>query len=144
MIQEKLFHINSWIITSWSRYFMGFHIYTVMTLWLIMHTFYRTVNPRVFWYIWNHQICSQYEGFVTHFRCTADEKFHPRFFLYQHRKRLSISVRVPWNIFGIQGLLVPVKCILEAFGTGVPNGIVTVKPLIMETSSFLSFSMDTY
>ena len=41
--------------------------------------------------------------------------------------RLSISVGVPWNIFGIQGGLVPEKGILEAFGTGVPNGNVTVK-----------------
>ena len=39
--------------------------------------------------------------------------------------RLLISVGVPWNIFGIQGWLVPEKCILEAFGTGVPNGNVT-------------------
>ena len=41
--------------------------------------------------------------------------------------RLSISVGVSWNIFGIQGRPVPEKCILEAFGTGVPNGNVTVK-----------------
>ena len=37
-------------------------------------------NPRVFLYIWNHQICSQYQGFVTRFRFTADEKFYPRIF----------------------------------------------------------------
>ena len=41
--------------------------------------------------------------------------------------RLSISVGVPWNIFDIQGWLMPEKCILEAFGTGVPARKVTVK-----------------
>ena len=30
-------------------------------------------------------------------------------------------------IFEFQEWLVPLKCILEAFGTGVPSGIVTVK-----------------
>ena len=37
-------------------------------------------NPRVFLYIWNHQICWQYQGFVIHFRFTADQKFYPRIF----------------------------------------------------------------
>ena len=63
-------------------------------------------NPRVFLYIWSHQICSQYPGFVIQYRFTADKKFYPRFFLYQHKMRLSISIGVPWNIFGIQGWLV--------------------------------------
>ena len=43
--------------------------------------------------------------------------------------RLSISEGVPWNIFGIQGWLVPEKCILEAFGTGVPARKVTVNTM---------------
>jgi len=55
------------------------------------------------------------------------KNFTQEFFLYQHQMRLSILVGVPWNIFGIQGWLVLEKCILEAFGTGVPNGNVTVK-----------------
>ena len=41
--------------------------------------------------------------------------------------RLSISLGVPWNILGIQAWLVPEKFILEAFGTKVPNGNMTVK-----------------
>ena len=70
-------------------------------------SFIVSYNPIVFSYMWNHQICSHYQGFVTHFRFTADEKFYPWFFLYQHQMRLSILVGVPWNIFGIQGWLVP-------------------------------------
>ena len=96
---------------------------------LLCISFIVSDNPIVFSYMWNHQICSHYQGFVTHFRFTADEKFYPRIFLYQHRMRLSISEGVPWNIFCIQGWLVPEKCILEAFGTGVPARKVTVKIL---------------
>ena len=50
--------------------------------------------------------------------------------------RLSILVGVPWNIFGIQGWLVPEKCILEAFGTGVPNGNVTVNSKKIVNNTF--------
>ena len=49
-----------------------------LTLSHIRNKFCLSGNPRVFWYIWNHPICPQYPGFVTHFRFTADEKFHPR------------------------------------------------------------------
>ena len=41
--------------------------------------------------------------------------------------RLSISVGVLPNIFGIQGWLMPEKFTLEAFGTGMPVRKVTVK-----------------
>ena len=37
-------------------------------------------NLRVLSYMWKRQICSQDQGFVTHFRFTADEKIHPRIF----------------------------------------------------------------
>ena len=45
---------------------------------LLCISFIVSDNPIVFSYMWNHQICSHYQGFVTHFRFTADEKFYPK------------------------------------------------------------------
>ena len=42
-------------------------LYDILCISLIV-----SYNPLVFSYMWNHQICSHYQGFVTHFRFTAD------------------------------------------------------------------------
>ena len=46
----------------------------------VMPTVFRfdLIWPLLFFYMWNYQICSHYQGFVTHFRFTADEKFYPK------------------------------------------------------------------
>ena len=63
---------------------------------------------------------------ICDFRFTADEKIYPRiFFISASNAPLNFS-RAPLHLFGIQDWLVPEKCILEAFGTRVPNGNVTV------------------
>ena len=72
-------------------------------------------NPRVFLYIWNHQICWQYQGFVIHFRFTADQKFYPRnFFISASNAPLNFS-RGPLKHFWHSSLASTLKMHFRGF-----------------------------